>query len=125
MKIFTMTAKEYTPQILLDADKGLIEISGKSFPEDAVRFYKPILRWIDEYIASPNSMTHLNLKFSYYNTASAKKILELIKKVATIKQTANKLEINWYYEEGDEDMQNAGNDYSSVVEVPFNIIEIK
>ena len=70
-------------------------------------------------------MTHLNLKFSYYNTASAKKILELIKKVATIKQTANKLEIYWYYEEGDEDMQNAGNDYSSVVEVPFKIIEIK
>ena len=125
MKTFMMTAKEYTPYVLLDAKNGIIEISGRSFPEDANRFYKPILRWVDEYISSPNANTQLNLKFSYFNTASSKKILELIKKISSIKKTENKLIINWYYDEGEDDMLNAGNDFSSVVDVPFKFIEVK
>jgi len=120
-----MTAKEYTPYVLLDANKGIIEISGRSFPEDANRFYKPILRWIEEYLTTPNANTQVNLKFSYFNTASSKKILELIKMISVLKKTGNKLVINWYYEEGEEDMLNAGNDFSSVVEFPFKFIEIK
>ncbi len=125
MKTFTMTAREYTPAVLLDANDGIIEIAGKSFPEDAVRFYKPIFKWIDEYITNPTPNTKLNLKFSYYNTSSAKKILELIKKVALLQLSGNKLEITWYYDEGDEDMLSAGNDYSSVVEIPFKFVEVK
>jgi len=125
MKNFMMTAKEYTPYVLLDANKGIIEISGRSFPEDANRFYKPILRWIEEYLTTPNANTQVNLKFSYFNTASSKKILELIKMISVLKKTGNKLVINWYYEEGEEDMLNAGNDFSSVVEFPFKFIEIK
>jgi hypothetical protein len=125
MKTFTMNAKEYTPAVLLDANKGIIEIAGKSFPEDAVRFYKPLFKWIDEYLLIPNSNTKLNLKFTYYNTSSAKKILELIKKVSLLQNSGNKLEIFWYYDEGDEDMLNAGYDYSSVVEIPFKFVEMK
>jgi hypothetical protein len=120
-----MTAKEYTPYVLLDAKKGLIEVSGRSFPEDANRFYKPILNWIEEYLTTPNSITQLNFRFTYFNTASSKKILELIKKISVLKKTDNKLLINWYYEEGEEDMLGAGNDFSSVVDVPFKFIEVK
>jgi hypothetical protein len=125
MKTFTMTAKEYTPAVLLDATKGIIEIAGKSFPEDAIRFYKPIFKWIDEYITNPQPITKLNLKFSYYNTSSAKKILELIKKVALIQKAGNNLEITWFYDDGDEDMLSAGADYSSVIEIPFKFVEVK
>ncbi len=125
MKTFMMTAKEYTPYVLLDAKKGIIEITGRSFPEDAVRFYKPILRWIDEYIQSPNKITSLIFKFTYYNTASSKKILELIKKISIVKKTGNELNITWYYDEGEDDMLNSGSDFSSVVEIPFNFVEVK
>jgi hypothetical protein len=125
MKNFKMTAKEYTPYVLLDAKKGLIELSGRSFPEDANRFYKPIINWVEEYIVSPNSITQINFRFTYFNTASSKKILELIKKISVVRKTGNKLVVNWYYEEGEEDMLGAGNDFSSVVDVPFKFIEVK
>jgi len=125
MKTFTMTAKEYTPAVLLDPERGYIEISGKSFPEDAIRFYKPVFKWLDEYMASPKPKTFLHLKFTYYNTSSAKKILELIKKVASLKKSGYELEVSWYYDDGDEDMFSAGHDYSSVVELPFKFIEVK
>ncbi len=125
MKTFMMTAKEYTPYVLLDANKGFVEISGRSFPEDSNRFYKPILKWIDEYLLEPKPDTQLNFKFSYFNTASSKKILELIKKFSSLNKTENKLIVNWYYDEGEDDMLNAGNDFSSVVEIPFIFKEIK
>jgi hypothetical protein len=32
--------------------------------------------------------------------------------------------INWYYEEDDEDMLEAGEDYESIIKVPFKMIQI-
>jgi hypothetical protein len=34
------------------------------------------------------------------------------------------VEVNWYYEEDDEDMLEAGEDYESIIRVPFKMIEI-
>jgi len=125
MKTFLMTEKEYTPYVSLDADNGILEITGRSFPEDANRFYKPIMKWIDDYLIAPKPITQLNLKFSYLNTASSKKMLELIKNIAAISKTENEININWYYEEGEDDMLSAGNEFSSVLEIPFKFIEYK
>ncbi|MBO7596417.1 MAG: SiaC family regulatory phosphoprotein [Bacteroidales bacterium] len=32
--------------------------------------------------------------------------------------------INWYYEEDDEDMLEAGEDYQSILKLPFKMVEI-
>jgi len=37
----------------------------------------------------------------------------------------NEVEVNWYYEEDDEDMLEAGEDYESIIRVPFKMMEIE
>ena len=42
-----------------------------------------------------------------------------------ISKKGNPVEINWYYEEDDEDMFEAGEDYQSIINLNFKMIEIE
>ncbi|HCI56292.1 MAG TPA: DUF1987 domain-containing protein [Bacteroidales bacterium] len=116
------TAK--TPSVRFDPDTGVFEIKGRSIPENSVEFYKPIVDWLDKYKESPLSKTEVNIKLEYFNTSSSKCILDVFKKFEAIHKAKNEVQINWYYEEDDEDMLEAGEDYESIIRVPFKMIEI-
>ena len=116
---------EDTPGVSFNADEGVLELSGKSLPEDVKEFYNPVLEWIDNYSKNPKSKTTVNFRMKYFNTASSKMILDLIDKIVTnIQESKNELEINWYYIEADEEMGEAGEDLADMVEFPFNIIPL-
>ena len=103
---------------------GKIEISGRSIPENSVEFYKPMLEWLTEYIEKPDEKTEINIMLEYFNTSSSKCLLDIFKKFETLHRT-HKIVINWCYEEDDEDMLEAGEDYESIIKVPFNMVEVE
>lgn len=113
-----------TPTIKFDSATGVFEIKGRSIPENSVEFYKPLIDWLDLYKETPNNKTVINIKLEYFNTSSSKCILDVFKKLETIHKSKNEVEVNWYYEEDDEDMLEAGEDYESIIRVPFKMIEI-
>jgi len=106
---------EDTPKIILDKAKNKFEMSGRSLPEDAAGFYAPVLQWLTEYAASPNPSTEFNIKLEYFNTASSKIILDILGKVESIKGA----KVLWFHYGDDEDMQEAGQEFSELVSVPF------
>lgn len=116
------TAK--TPSVQFSSKDGIIEIKGRSIPENSVEFYKPLVDWLELYKASPLDKTKVNIQLEYFNTSSSKCILDVFKKLEAIHKGKNEVEINWYYEEDDEDMLEAGEDYESIIRVPFKMIEI-
>ncbi len=113
-----------TPTIKFDSSTGVFEIKGRSIPENSVEFYRPLIDWLDLYKETPNNKTVVNIKLEYFNTSSSKCILDVFKKLETIHKAKNEVEVNWYYEEDDEDMLEAGEDYESIIRVPFKMIEI-
>lgn len=122
MDVISIKGTQETPEILLDSSKGIFEMSGKSLPEDVKEFYNPILKWFDEYAKSPNQSTILKIKMDYFNTASSKMILELLEVVKKVHHGGHETIIEWYYQADDEDMQDAGQDYSDLIEMPFKLI---
>jgi hypothetical protein len=116
------TAK--TPTIKFDANQALLEIKGRSIPENSIEFYKPLVDWLDKFATSPAKQTKVNIQLEYFNTSSSKCILDVFKKLETIHKANNEVVINWYYEEDDEDMLEAGEDYESIIRIPFKMIEI-
>ena len=113
-----------TPSIRFEADQGLIEIKGRSIPENSIEFYKPLVDWLEKYSESPGQLTKVNIQLEYFNTSSSKCILDVFKKLESIHKAKHEVIINWYYEEDDEDMLEAGEDYESIIRVPFKMIEI-
>lgn len=116
------TAK--TPSVSFDAGKGVLEIKGRSIPENSIEFYKPLVDWLENYAESPLDNTKVNVQLEYFNTSSSKCILDVFKKLESIHKGKGEVQINWYYEEDDEDMLEAGEDYESIIRVPFKMIEI-
>ncbi len=115
-----------TPYVLLNAETGEIRIEGRSIPENVIDFYQPILDWIDRYINEPQVHTNVHFKLEYFNTSSSKRLFDIMKKVETISaQDGKKISIHWYYEEDDEDIYYAGNDYKALItKVEFNLVEL-
>ena len=113
-----------TPSIKFDAREGVFEIKGRSIPENSVEFYKPLNEWLDQYMQVPLDKTVVNIRLEYFNTSSSKCILDVFKRLESIHKSKHDVEINWFYEEDDEDMLEAGEDYDSIIKVPFKMIEI-
>ncbi len=114
-----------TPTISFDAKTGNIEIKGRSIPENSIEFYKPLVDWLEKYSEVAQGSVNVNIQLEYFNTSSSKCILDVFKKLENI-QNKNKAEVlvNWYFEEDDEDMQEAGEDYQSILKIPFKMVTI-
>jgi hypothetical protein len=124
MEALSISGTAKTPSVSFDSSKGLLEVKGRSIPENSIEFYKPLVDWLDEYAASPLQLTKVNVQLEYFNTSSSKCILDVFKKLEAIHKGNGEVVINWYYEEDDEDMLEAGEDYESIIRVPFKMIEI-
>ena len=111
-----------TPKVVLDKDNGVFEFSGNSFPEDVITFFSPILSWFEEYSAAPNDHTELIFNLEYYNTSTSKMILKLLEKCKLIHRQGHEVEVQWHFLEDDEDMIEAGEDYSENVKIPFKFV---
>lgn len=107
----------------MNPDGNLI-IRGRSIHEDVTDFFKPIEAWIDEYIKTPASVTYFDINLEYFNSASAKVLINLFEKISHVQLKHKKFVFNWYYEDGDEDIYERGEYFASILEVPFNYIKI-
>lgn len=115
-----------TPKVIFDRDTPLFELSGKSLPEDVSQFYNQLLEWLEAYADNPLPKTVFDFKMDYFNTASSKMILDILLKLEEIHEDGNsEVLINWHYLEDDEDMEEAGEEYADMVEIPFNQIVIE
>ena len=114
-----------TPTVNFDIESGLLELIGRSIPENSIEFYKPVLEGLDQYSGSPKEKTKVNIKLEYFNTSSSKCILDVLKKLEGIHKSGSEVIINWHFEEDDEDMEEAGEDYQAIIQVPFNMVEVE
>jgi len=114
-----------TPNVSFDHDKGILLLKGRSIPENSIEFYKPLVDWLEKYASNPKGKTVCDIQLEYFNTSSSKCLLDLFKKMETMSKNGSEITINWYYEEDDEDMLEAGEDYQSIINVPFKMIEMQ
>lgn len=122
MKPLLSEPTKHSPGIKLDPDSGYIEFYGKSRPEDALLFYEPVHKWLKHYSANPQPKTNVVFKLEYFNSASAKHIKHILEFFPIIKQNGSAINIDWYYLEDDEDMRDLGEEYATLIEIPFNLI---
>lgn len=122
MEAIKILGTDDTPTIILDAQNDIFDVSGRSLPEDVTAFYDPILNWLDEYSTHPNEKTVFAFKLEYFNTASSKLLLDILLKLEDMCENGKDVLVKWYFPEDDEDMEEAGEEYSDIVEVPFELI---
>lgn len=113
------------PSLNFNPATGIFEIKGNSTPENAEMVYQPVIDLLNEYRDSPREKTIFNVNLDYFNTSSSKWLLNIFRILKQIGASGKSLEINWYYDPEDEDMQESGEDYQSILNIPFNMISKK
>jgi hypothetical protein len=122
MNPLIIKATDYTPYVCFDKDRNIFEIAGVSKPSNVFEFYDPILHWLENYMESPNEKTILSIHLEYLNTASAKIINYVIKKMELAIKKGREAGITWHYSAHEPDMKELGENYAGMYHVPFEYI---
>jgi hypothetical protein len=111
-----------TPEVSFNVD-GRLKISGRSIPEDPTQFYDQLFEWIYFYCQEPSDNTTVDVELEYFNSGSSKAILHILRALVDLSKKGKRLSVNWYYEEGDDDLMERGEYYESILEFKFNFFE--
>lgn len=123
MDSFTSEQTSKTPLIRFNSITGIFQLQGKSVHENSLQFYEQLFEWLEEYSKQPADKTILNIQMDYFNTSSSKCIMDLFKKLEQISVIGKReVIINWQYDEMDDEMREAGEEYKSIIKIPFNLI---
>ena len=125
MKNLIIKETKYTPSIKLDAEKGLLEFIGKSYPENTFEFYKPILDWVEEYFSKKcNKKIVVNMEIIYFNSSSSKLFFDFFDILEEAHNNNYNIEINWIYDADNESALEAGEDFKEdFLDLVFNLIK--
>ncbi len=125
MKPLVIEGTADTPYICLDKTGNIFEIYGASLPANIFEFYRPVLDWLTKYCRNPNHETDLKLKFEYLNSSSTKMVHTIISVLEQILDKGLKVRVSWFYDHGDMEMKEMGEDFASSCNISFKLIAAK
>ena len=125
MESLIIKETDTTPNIIFDTTKNVFEVTGSSHPENPMKFFNPILTWLEDYGKNPAQNILLTFNLEYFNSSTAKYILNILwafEKMAK-EHSLIKVEVNWYYKEEDLDAFAAGERYAQLTTLKINLIK--
>jgi hypothetical protein len=129
MRKLILDQTDSTPKVILDPENKVFLFAGESRPPDVREFYNQIIGWLNEYSlylrepVNKNQAIEFNFDFDYFNSSSAKMILDICKILAVLCQINNSIKINWRYEKDDVDMLEVGREMSKISKCRFEFVE--
>jgi hypothetical protein len=121
MKYEYISEEPYCPNISFDG--YVLELEGESYMENPYEFYLPILDMIDVCVNKYSKLV-LNNKLHYMNTTSSRCIYEILSNLKTYQESGTTIEVNWYYDQEDQEMLYEIEDTSDMVGIEINKIEV-
>ena len=121
-----------SPEIYFSPEENIFFIRGNSAPEDVRALYYPVIEWIRIFIDdvldgefkefNADNPLRFQIDLSYFNSSSAKFLFDILTELKRLHNSGTPVLIEWHYEEGDPDMEDAGNDISLLVGMEFSYI---
>ncbi len=127
MEVLKIARTKSTPEILFDPASNKLRIEGQSYPENAFKFYEPVLQWLDQFLQQTKEPIFLEIYFNmpYINTSSAKCIMMFLGKLETAYQAGSRVLIRWYYERENEMARECAEEFKEDLTVPFEITPVE
>ena len=112
------------PTVVLEAETCTMELIGQCYMEHTDKFFQPIFEWVDEFLQDEHEIVNLNIKLTYFNTSAVKCIWELLNRLTKYHQrTEQKVTVNWFFDEEDDNMRDIYYDFREEIPLNFNHIQ--
>lgn len=111
MEDLVISATQYTPDISMRAG-GVIEIKGKSYPENTFEFYKPVMTWLRSYLNADDSpkVLSVNCEIIYFNSSSSKMFFDFFDLLSAYNGKFD-IRVEWRYDEDNDIAKESGEDF--------------
>lgn len=111
--LLSIAATSRSPQIEFDFANGRFSLRGESYPEDAARFFGPLLQSVEDFLArEPRQELVFDLVLAYFNSSSAKALMNLFEMLERAAARGMRVVINWHFAPDDDAMREFGEDFS-------------
>jgi len=116
-------ATERSPEVDFNFENNVFSLSGESYPEDVPAFFGPPIGQLEEYLSSQDGTdVTFNFELIYFNSSSAKVLMELFEMLDEAAENGNNVTINWAYDEEDDNMEELGEEFGEDLEhATFNL----
>ncbi len=101
MENLIIKSTKNTPLVNLDWATGICEISGESFPGNSSKFWRPVFKWLNEYIALGKREITFKFRLSNINLGSSKAIFSIMSILGNYRQSGIDAKAYWYFPEND------------------------
>nr|WP_320132855.1 biofilm regulation phosphoprotein SiaC [uncultured Holophaga sp.] len=108
-----------SPLVDFDAAQGLLCLSGESYPENSLAFFRPVLAWVRDFLASSPGRVTLELRLSYLNTSSIKALMDLLDELEEAHRTGRVVTVNWHYDQGNDRALQLAEEFREDLTLPF------
>jgi len=134
MEKIRLEATEKSPGIFFDPQDKTFEMEGNSRPENVRDFFIPVIeklrKNLDEFMNREEALTpehplKCTFKLEYFNSSSAKFISDMLVIIGNYNKKGLPVKLYWYFKEGDEDMLEVGEDFSEMIDMPFQMVMIE
>lgn len=122
-RLFIKESKS-TPLVDFDPDKGLLAIKGQSYPEDSFGFFKPILEWVKDFLASDQGKISLEFTLTYINTSSSKCIMMLLDVLEGAYEKGVDIDLKWFCNKENEYELECAEEFQEDYSFPFEIVQV-
>ena len=105
------------PEIDFDYSVNRFSIRGFSYPENVKDFYDPIVGPFIEHLSKlEGASVNMECTFNYFHSSSAQVLYRIFDAMETCGAKGNTVLVTWGYETGDDNMQEAGEDFAEDME---------
>jgi hypothetical protein len=118
-------ATKSSPYVHFDASAGLLEIRGKSYPENAAKFFAPIFSWLKEFLSNAEvQLVTVDMEMIYFNSSSSKALMNVFEILEEAASSGKHVVVNWLYHEDNDTILEAGEEFKDEVSsLRFNLVE--
>ncbi len=111
-----------TPLIHFNAETGCLQIKGESFPENAAKFYTPVLEWIHYFLEQKPEWVQIEFKITYFNSSSSKVFMMLLDKLEYEVAKGQHILVKWICDEANDIAIECGEEFKEdLIRLPFEI----
>lgn len=116
-----ISATTSSPADSFNAETGVLQMTGESYPENTFEFYHPLIHWVKEYLKTAAGKVTLQLEMLYLNTGSIKCLMDIFDLLEDAHENGQTVEVIWRYHPGNPRAQDTAEEFSEDLTFPFLI----
>ena len=125
MENLVIQGTKYTPEVVFDAGRNILKITGYSYPENAAAFYGPVMEWLHAYLEQGGQEPiGVSMELIYFNSSSSKILLDLFDLLDDYAEKGLPISVNWIYDAENESAYECGQEFEEDIEhLKFELVK--